>query len=234
MTLQMTVGDLMTKPIGKIMAIFAVCILFLCLSACDRTENQTGKTEPVLTTVVDIESFGHAVLDLRAADFIAAGYELGDVVHIHFGSYEAEMPFFDGYYTNPNAMMLRGLTPEDKLALCINYGDFSKENDVEIGDTAEITMAEKAGMRALQELCALQYSNNREDYPDDASFANFRAVTVGRIGPGKLYRTASPINNEHGRADYADALIKSVGLLQIFLNCHGTPPSKPYPPKCRG
>ena len=206
----------MTKPIGKIMAIFAVCILFLCLSACDRTENQTGKTEPVLTTVVDIESFGHAVLDLRAADFIAAGYELGDVIHIRFGSYEAEMPFFDGYYTNPNEVMLRGLTPEDKLALCINYGDFSQETGIAIGETVRITMAEKAGMLALQNLYALTYSNDRATYSDDAVFANFRAVTAGRIGDEKLYRSASPINNIYGRASYANQLIAEAGVATVL------------------
>ena len=62
----------------------------------------------------------------------------------------------------------------------------------------------------------MQYSNNREDFSDDASFANFRAVTAGRIGYGKLYRTASPVNNENGRADYADALIESVGVATVL------------------
>ena len=77
-------------------------------------------------------------------------------------------------------------------------------------------VVEKAGMLTLQELYALQYSNNHENYSDDASFANFRSVTVGHIGNGKLYRTASPINNENGRADYADDLIESVGVTTIL------------------
>ena len=85
--------------------------------------------------------------------------------------------------------------------MCINYGDFSDTNDVEVGDSAEITMVEKSGMRNIQELYELQYSNNRDDYSDVASFANFRSVTAGRIGNGNLYRTASPINTENGRAD---------------------------------
>lgn len=39
---------------------------------------------------------------------------------------------------------------------------------------------------------------------------------MGRIGNGKLYRTASPINNENGRADYADNLIESVGVTTVL------------------
>jgi hypothetical protein len=77
-------------------------------------------------------------------------------------------------------------------------------------------MAEKAGMLALQELCSLKYGNDRADYSDDVTFANFRAVTIGRIGNGKLYRTASPINNQHGRASYANDLIASVDVATVL------------------
>lgn len=76
-------------------------------------------------------------------------------------------------------------------------------------------MAKKAAMLAYQELCALKYSNDRADYNDDASFANFRAVTVGAIGDGKLYRSASPINNKHGRASYANAFIEAAGVSTV-------------------
>ena len=206
----------MNKPIRKYVAIFAVCIIVLCLSACNRTEHQAGQTEPVVATVVDIEDFGHVVLDLRTADFIAAGYELGDVIHVHFGSYEADMPFFDGYYTNPNEVMLRGRAPEKNIALCINYGDFSKETGIALGDTVQITMAEKAGMLTLQNLYALKYSDNRADYSSDAVFANFRAVTAGDIGDGKLYRSASPINNICGRASYANRFLADAEVATVL------------------
>ena len=77
-----------------------------------------------------------------AADFTASGYAFGDVVHVRFGSFESDMPFFDGYYTNPGGIMLRGLAPEKNIAVCINYGDLSAETGIATGDTVEITMAE--------------------------------------------------------------------------------------------
>lgn len=70
-------------------------------------------------------------------------------------------------------------------------------------------------MRPLQELCALQYSNDRGDYADDAAFANFRAVKAGNIGEGKLYRSASPVNNEYGRAACANGLIEAAKVATV-------------------
>ena len=206
----------MKKSIRNCIAILVISAMALGLSACNAVESDTAKSMLVRANVIEIEKYGHAVLDVTVSDLAAAGYELGDVVYVRLGKCESKMPFFDGYYSNPGSFLLRGTAPEDYVAVCINYGDFSDVYNVSVGDTAEITVAEKAGMRALQELCALQYSNNREDYSDDASFANFRAVTAGRIGQGKLYRTASPINNENGRADYADDLIAAVGVATVL------------------
>ena len=206
----------MKNFIRSCIAILIICIMSLQLSSCNKKVDNTDKSPVLQTTVIEIEKYGHAVLDITTADFIAEGYNLGDIVCVSIGASEYTMPFFDGYYSNPGNLMLRGSTPKDHIAVCINYGDFSGTNDVEVGDLAEITMAEKAGMLAIQELYALQYSNNREDYSDDASFANFRPVTAGQIGKGKLYRSASPVNNENGRADYADDFIETVGVTTVL------------------
>ena len=206
----------MEKAIRRCIAILFVCIMALQLSSCNKTECDTNKSSTLQATVIEIEKYGHAVLDITTADFMAVGFELGDIVCVRFGTRDYTMPFFDGYYSNPGDLLLRASDAEECIAVCINYGDFSDVNGISVGDTVEITMSEKAGMLAIQELYALQYSNKREDYSDDASFANFRAVTAGRIGNGKLYRTASPINNENGRADYADNLIESVGVTTVL------------------
>ena len=202
--------------IKKILLIFIVGVMVLQLSSCNPIEEDPDQSMLVQATVIEIEKYGHAVLNVTAADFMAVGYELGDIVCVRFGTREYTMPLFDGYYSNPGDLLLRASDAEECIAVCINYGDFSDVNGISVGDTVEITMSEKAGMLAIQELYALQYSNKREDYSDDASFANFRAVTAGRIGNGKLYRTASPINNENGRADYADNLIESVGVTTVL------------------
>ena len=198
------------------MATLIVCMIILCLGACTPAESGINNAETVNATVVEIEKYGHAVLDVSTDDLFTAGYALGDVVRVRFGSFESDMPFFDGYYTNAGDAMLRGVSASENIAICINYGDFSKGTGITVGDTVEISLVEKAGMLALQELCALQYSDNRADYPDDAVFANFRAVTVGNIGKGKLYRSASPINNVHGRASCVNDFIEAVSVATVL------------------
>ena len=206
----------MNKLIRTFVVILVFCMMILNLSSCAPSEKISDKAGVVSATVIEIEKYGHAVLDITTADFTGSGYELGDIVCVRFDSYKADMPFFDGYYVNPGEVMLRGLNPEENIAICINYGDFCKKTGLEVGDRVEITMSKKAEMLALQELCSLKYSNDRADYSDDASFANFRGVTIGNIGKGKLYRTASPVNNENGRAGYANKLIESAKVATVL------------------
>lgn len=202
--------------IRKCIAMFMACIPLLGMSACCLTKEVSVEPQKVRATVMEIDKYGHAILNVTASDLLDAGYALGDVVHVHLGSCEADMPFFDGFYTNPGDMLLRGMTPQSNVSVCINYGDFSAKASVAVGDTAEITMAEKAGMLSLQQLCALHYSNLREDYASDAVFANFRAVTAGRIGERRLYRSASAIDNENGRAACANDLMEAAAVATVL------------------
>ena len=206
----------MNKLIRKFAAVLAVCVLLFGISACGQTQKPSGETQAVRATVIDIEKYGHAVLDVTTADFYSAGFDLGDVVCVRFGDSEWQMPFLDGYYTTPGEKMLRGTAPEENIAVCINYGHLSKETGIAPGDDVEITMMEKAGMLAFQELFALKYSDDRADFSSDAVFANFRPVTAGSIGQGKLYRSASPINNQYGRAGYANGFIEAAGVATVL------------------
>ena len=206
----------MKKIIKSCIAIIIVCMMAMQLLSCQPNDNNAKKAEIVQASVIKIEKYGHAVLDITTAEFIATGYDLGDIVCVSFGSYEYNMPFYDGYYSNPKSLMLRGSSLEDYIAVCINYGDFCSEKNIKVGDTAKITMLKKAGMRDIQELYSLQYSNNPNDYPNTETFANFRAITVGSIKNGKLYRIASPINNQNGRASVSSNFIESIGIKSVL------------------
>ena len=206
----------MENKIKKSIIYIILIAITLCLSSCNVLENDPDKKIEMEATVIEIEKYGHAVLNITKSEFEKEGFELGDIVNVRLGSCNSNMPFFDGYYANPGHIMLRGTSSKDYIAVCINYGDFSTVNNIKVGDIAVITMVEKGGMREIQELYALQYSNNRDDFLDDACFANFRSVTAGRIGEGKLFRSSSPINNKIGRANYANKLIKSVGVTTIL------------------
>ena len=171
---------------------------------------------PVTGAVTEIEKYGHAVLDVTIADFEALGFTLGDVVTVTAGAYTADMPYLDGYYVDSGEAMLRAYPGKDYLAVCINYGKFNEVAKVDVGSPITITMKEKGGAAALQATYSLKYTNDRADYATDEIFANFRPVVMGDIAEGKLYRSASPVNDENSRAATADKLIKAAGVKAVM------------------
>ena len=90
----------MIKSIRTFGMLLIICVVTLELSACDAAERSMDESMTVQATIIEIEKYGHAVLDITTADFAAAGYELGDIVCVRFGMMEFTMPFYDGYYGN--------------------------------------------------------------------------------------------------------------------------------------
>ena len=167
--------------------------------------------------VVGINEYGHATLDITEADFSRAGFDLGDIVTVTCGSYSGDMPVFNGYYVDRGGCMIRIDPHKGDISLCINYGNFSEAAGVGAGDAVTIAMKEKGGALATQEVNDLVYSDDRADFASDVVFANFRPVVEG-----KLYRSASPIDNKANRAHYADDLIQEAGV-QTVMNMADTP-----------
>ena len=167
--------------------------------------------------VARINEYGHAELDITEEEFARAGFELGDIVTVTCGSYIGDMPVFNGYYVDRGSCMLRVAPNKGGISLCINYGNFSEAAGIGAGDAVTIAMKEKGGALATQEVNALVYSNDRADFASNAVFANFRPVAEG-----KLYRSASPIDNQANRAHCADSLTREAGV-QTVMNMANTP-----------
>lgn len=210
---------------------FVILTLALMIAGCttSNVENgnaaSQGKSIPAVeTTIIEIEKYGHAVFDETIEDFLAKGYELGDTVDIVFSSgYVLEdIPFYNGYYVGNGEPMLRAYPGHTNIAACINYGKMNEIADVAVGDTAIVSLSGKSAKLDEQTLNSLVYTDDRSDYGSDEIFANFREIRFGGIAPGRLYRSASPVNNEHGRAKYADAFAKCAGINAI-LNLADTP-----------
>ena len=192
--------------------LFAVllCAALLCAAALAETAAPS-----VTGTVIEVEKYGHALLDITIADFEAAGFTLGDVVTVTAGTYEGDMPYFNGYYVERGDYMLRAYPGHTNIAVCINYGKFAETAGIGVGDPVTITLKEPAGALALQVINNLVYTQDRADYASDEIFANFRPVTAGNIAAGTLYRSASPVNNSHGRAAIACALMEQAGIRAV-------------------
>jgi len=91
-------------------------------------------------------------------------------------------------------------------------GNFASTYNVSIGDKVIFSMLEKEGYLSEYLLHQLKRTNERNDYASDSIFANFRSIATTGIKPGLLYRSSSPVNNEIGRAAYANGLAEAVGI----------------------
>ena len=196
--------------------IFALLICLALLAGSALAEAAGGSSPTVTGTVTEIEKYGHARLDVTVEDLEAAGFALGDIVTVTVGGFSADMPYLNGYYVERGGYELCAYPAQPYLSVCINYGRFADAAGVRVGDTVTVGLAEKAGALALQEVSSLVYSNDRADFPSDEVFANFRPVVMGSIQPGRLYRSASPINSKYSRAVIADRLIEAAGVRTVM------------------
>ena len=179
-----------------------------------RLAAQPYYQEPNTTaTVEEIEKYGHASTDLLIEDFYDMGFEHGDMVTAIFDNgFVIEAPFLDGYYVDKGDPLIRAYPDHEKIAVAINYGEVNKVAEVGPGNKVTLMMSEPGEYRTQYEIRKLERSNKREDYDSDKEFANFRNINLGDIVEGVVYRSSSPINNELGRASFADDLIKEAGV----------------------
>lgn len=223
------------NPILRTLA-FAMILIVLLTGCATRTQavQETVITE-VTSSVKEIQKYGNLVLTIEKKDLDAMGAEYGDVFTVSFQDTEVYAPYCTNYSdVDLGSIVLRN--DGETLILAINMGDFATTYSIaekvsnpdktykwifEEGKTMEdisllLTLTGKGLYRDEWLIHQLSRTDNREDYSSDAAFANFREIKGGKIGEGALFRSSSPINNEIGRAKYADALVKENGIRTVM------------------
>ena len=195
-------------------------------------------------TVAQIQKYGNLVLSISGSELLARGFAYGDVVNVTIHGQVYAMPIGSNFSdVDQGSMICRVVIKEDLgedyIILAINMGDLATASGIATKEKTEtdpgyvwhynegveepvvvtIEMKEPAGYYDKWVMHQLVRSENREDYPalTDAEFANFRAVEVGDVAPGRLYRSSSPVNPEINRNKYADAAAKAAGV-KTFIN----------------
>ncbi len=169
--------------------------------------------------IIHEPEFGGIYIRKTIEEFNDLGFEFGDSVTLEFSNgYSLEsLPYYNGFYTKTGEPLLVGYPGYDYIKAAIsNGGDLWDIADLSDNDTAVITLEEKGKYRDIQNARDLHYTDERDDYENDAVFANFRSVKCTGINEGILYRSASPCDNQHGRAPYVDKLIKENGVGYIL------------------
>lgn len=161
------------------------------------------------------EEFGGVYVDLTIEAFNQLGFAYGDAVDVTFsnGYSLSGIPYYNGYYTLTGDPLVVAYPGYPYIKVCINNGDdLYTLAGLKETDTATITRSEGGAFSDIQDARDIHYRDERERFPSDAVFANFRSVQVGNLKENTLYRAASPCDNQHNRAPYVDALCKEAGI----------------------
>ena len=224
----------------RYLLIISLIILALCFTVSCATK---VTTEPVVeevkaleSSVSDIQKYGNLVLSITKSDMDSIGAEYGDVFTVDLGYQVLEAPYCTSYSdVEIGDLVLRN--DGDGIILAINMGDFASsygiatkvsnpdktyqwvfEEGKKLEDiTLSLILTGKGEYRDQYLIHQLSRTNEREDYSSDAVFANFREIVGGNLGSGALFRSSSPVNNEIGRAKYADELV-SLNNIRSVMN----------------
>ena len=225
----------------KYLSLTALLVLSLFMMVSCATK---ALTEPVVveeaktldSSVKDIQKYGNLVLSITKSDMDSIGAEYGDVFTVDLGDQVLEAPYCTSYSdVEIGDLVLRN--DGDGIILAINMGDFASsygiatkvsnpdktyqwvfEEGKKLEDiTLSLILTGKGEYRDQYLIHQLSRTNEREDYSSDAVFANFREIVGGNLGSGALFRSSSPVNNEIGRAKYADELV-SLNNIRSVMN----------------
>ncbi len=228
----------MKKTVRIILCLLLVFVCILSLSACHKKKNNESEPgawdDPIVLENCAIEhetKFGGVYIKITIDDFNAMGFAFGDSVDVIFsnGFKVEDIPYFNGFYVDMLEPLLVGYPGYPYIRVGYNNGeDMWNTGDLQATDSTRPTLwsvadvtahdtatviQKQAGKYILeQEAMDIHYTDT-QDGRTDAVFANFRAVnTVAKMKQNTLYRSCSPIDNQHNRAHICDDLIEAAGV----------------------
>jgi len=174
-----------------------------------QSTDTVDESASVTAGIMKDEEFGGILIDIGIEEFNSHGFDFGDSVNVSFENGETinDIPYYSGYYTAIGELLLCGYPGSENVAVKRSYGDDTWEEFTGPGiDSVTVTLMEKGKYLDIEELYNLTYSDDRNDYESDSIFANFREIEGGKLRNKYFYRSASPCDNLHNRAKYANAL----------------------------
>ncbi len=162
--------------------------------------------------VTEISKYGNIYLDIRTDEL---PFALGDTVMISVNGNEIAAPAVTSYSDVDNGNALVKIDGEN-VEVALSYADFAGTYAVTDGSEVTLTLMEEGGYLAEYEIRHLERTDSRDDYPSDEVFANFRALSGGKLKENFIYRSCNPALSD-ARAPYADKLAEEAGI-EVVLN----------------
>ena len=205
---------LLQKSYSLFIPILFASVLTMLSSCSDDDKIYDG---PILEgKIISYNEFGGAMVDLTSEDMTNAGFTLGDVLNITIVGREYSVPYYDGYYSATGDYLFVAYPSYPSICFTANNIGLPEELRGLEGETFVVKMKEKGGKIDVQQALSMKYTNIREKYPSDESFANARSVEAGNIASDRLYRTSSPFSNEINRANYVSAYLEQHNVKTVL------------------
>ena len=165
--------------------------------------------------VAEDTTYGGVYVDVPVEKINAAGFALGDSVDVIFsnGCSLEDIPYYNGYYVDLDEPLLIAYPGDTRAKLCYNYGDKMWEVfELEGFEGVRITLREAGKYKDVQDALSVEYTDERDDYPSDVAFSNYREMKGGFLKEGTFFRGASSVSNEHNRAPFVNELMETGGI----------------------
>ncbi len=194
------------------------CLLLAAVMIAAAFGGCAGKKAEISTGSIGVEKdeeFGNVYISPSIDEFNAMGFSFGDSVDITFDNGEnfKDIPYYSGYYVPVGEMLLCGYPGYPHPVIARNYGAGTWEEFGMTGSSSvTITLNAAGKYKDVQELFALSYSDDRNDFTSDVIFANFRVIKGEGLKENMFYRSASPCDDQHCRAAYANRLCEEAGI----------------------
>lgn len=167
--------------------------------------------------VAAISRLGGIVPSFSVEDFLAAGFEYGDLVTVYLGN--------DGVYTVPfvtnytdagclGLVLVDYRASHRGLSLSISNDTLANILSCNPGENFTVVMREKGGYLATYRNIVTIYSDKPEDYSTKEAFANFREIKTTGMAKRFIYRSSNPFNDKRNKArrSVAEALCARAGI----------------------
>lgn len=202
---------------SKLFKSFTVLGIFICsaflLVSCSPNSN-SGEIK-----VSEEKTLGGTNILKSIEEFENMGFTPGDSLDLSFsnGFEIKDVPYLTGYYVRIEEPVLVAYPGNSYVVWQYNCGASTWET-ASLNDDCKVNVSinTKGKYLETEKTLNLKYSNNRKEFSSDTTFANFRALIGGKLQDGKLYRSASPCDNQYNRAPYVNNMIKTIGIAKVY------------------
>ena len=188
-----------------------IAALAMLAAACSN-DSPDNKIPELVGTVEGYNEFDALETSFTKEQLDKEGFTLGDELTVTIGARSIDMPYFDGYYTRTGEYLVVAYPTYKTIVVTRNNMGMPDDLMNKKGEKITIKVKTKATYLPMQEALGMKYTNKREDYASDQIYANQRAVNIGNLAKNRLYRSASPFDNQANRAQYASSLMEQAGI----------------------